>query len=84
MRKLTTTPGPASGTDSLSTKKMPVPTVAPTPNIISWNVVRLRASSSPSWWCCRKTIGLRRVSCSPSDNDMVAPPPPRHDDVDPM
>ena len=67
MRKLSTTPGPASGTDSLSTKKMPVPTVAPTPNIISWKVVRVRASSSPGRWCCRNTTGLRRRSWSPKD-----------------
>ena len=39
-----TTAGPASGTASDRTKKMPVPTVAPTPNIVSWNtpMVRLR------------------------------------------
>ncbi len=42
------TAGPASGIDSLSTKKMPVPMVAPTPNIMSWKVPRLRLSSSPS------------------------------------
>ena len=36
------TAGPASGTASWSTKKMPVPTVAPTPNIVSWKVPKLR------------------------------------------
>ena len=39
------TAGPASGTASWSTKKMPVPTVAPTPNIVSWKVPKLRSSS---------------------------------------
>ena len=34
----TITAGPASGTAADSTKKMPVPTVAPTPNIVSWKV----------------------------------------------
>jgi hypothetical protein len=34
----TSTAGPASGTAAESTKKMPVPTVAPTPNSVSWNV----------------------------------------------
>ena len=29
------TAAPALGTDSLSTKKTPVPTVAPTPNMVS-------------------------------------------------
>ena len=41
------TAGPAIGIASLSTKKMPVPIVAPTPNIMSWKVPRLRVSSSP-------------------------------------
>src|SRR5688572_1100515 len=31
------TPGPASGTAELSTTKMPVPIVAPTPKMVSWN-----------------------------------------------
>ena len=39
--------GPASGTASWRTKKMPVPTVAPTPNIISWKVPKLRLRSGP-------------------------------------
>ena len=42
------TAGPLSGTASWSTKKMPVPTVAPTPNIISWKVPKLRFRSGPS------------------------------------
>jgi len=42
MRNDTITPGPASGTAVDSTKKMPVPTVAPTPNIVSWKVPMLR------------------------------------------
>ena len=56
------TAAPAFGIDSLSTKKIPVPTVAPTPNMVNWNVPRLRASSSPLWCMCWKTIGLRRRS----------------------
>ena len=38
----TRTAGPAFGTACCSTKKIPVPTVAPTPNIVSWNVPILR------------------------------------------
>ena len=52
------TAGPASGTAEDSTKKMPVPTVAPTPNIISWKVPMVRFSCGP----CRSPIGLRRKS----------------------
>ena len=43
----TRTAGPASGTVWARTKKMPVPIVAPTPNIISWNVPIERLSSEP-------------------------------------
>src|SRR3712207_1427217 len=42
------TPGPASGTASVSTMKIPVPIVAPTPNIVSWNSPIERLSSPPS------------------------------------
>ena len=41
------TDGPDLGTASESTKKMPVPTVAPTPNMVSWNVPMVRLSSGP-------------------------------------
>src|SRR3954454_20926163 len=61
----TMTAGPLSGTASWSTKKMPVPTVAPTPNIISWKVPKLRFRSGPSWPPRGGRIGLRRVSCPP-------------------
>ena len=58
------TAGPASGTASASTKKMPVPTVAPTPNIVSWNVpiLRFRWSEAP---CATgaPTTGRRRSIC---------------------
>ena len=49
MMNETTTEGPAMGAASWRTKKMPVPTVAPTPNIVSWKVpmVRLRPSDAP-------------------------------------
>ena len=60
------TAGPATGMASLSTKKIPVPTVAPTPNIISWNVPRLRVSSSPVWCLRWKMMGLRRSNCWPN------------------
>ncbi|CFR91668.1 Uncharacterised protein [Mycobacterium tuberculosis] len=42
MMNETITPGPASGTAWASTKKMPVPIVAPTPNMVSWKVPKLR------------------------------------------
>src|SRR3954468_23033532 len=41
-----TTAGPASGTASCITKNTPVPTVEPTPNIISENVPMDRSSPS--------------------------------------
>ena len=49
MMNETITPGPASGTAWDSTKKIPVPTVEPTPNMVSWNVpkLRLRWSAAP-------------------------------------
>ena len=40
------TAGPAVGTVTASTKKMPVPMVAPTPNIVNWNTPIVRASST--------------------------------------
>ena len=42
------TAGPASGTASVSTMKIPVPIVAPTPNMVSWNRPIERLSSPPS------------------------------------
>src|SRR5690349_13963827 len=66
MRNDTITAGPASGTASCSTKKMPVPTVAPTPNIVSWNVPKLGLRSGPSWGPFFAAMGFLRVSCSPS------------------
>ena len=38
MTNASTTAGPASGTAEDMTKKMPVPIVAPTPDIVSWKV----------------------------------------------
>ncbi len=63
------TAGPASGTASWSTKKMPVPTVAPTPNSVSWKVPKLRSSSGPACGPLSPAMGLRRFSCSPNDGD---------------
>src|SRR5688500_13243011 len=42
------TAGPASGTASVSMMKIPVPIVAPTPNMVSWNRPIERLSSPPS------------------------------------
>ena len=61
------TAGPAIGTASDRMKKMPVPMVAPTPNMESWNSPMVRVSSlfpvslpvSSSIW----TTGLRRNNC---------------------
>src|SRR3954453_807228 len=39
------TAGPATGTACVSTMKMPVPIVAPTPNSVSWNNPMERLSS---------------------------------------
>lgn len=63
------TDGPALGTASCSTKKTPVPTVAPTPNIVSWNVEILRAR--PPWPEVRDvgSTGLRRHICCWIDID---------------
>ncbi len=43
--KETVIAGPASGTRPGGTKKMPVPTVAPMPNMVSWKVPTVRFSS---------------------------------------
>ena len=66
----TTTAGPAPGTATDSTKKMPVPTVAPTPNIVSWKVpiVRLRWSEAPCATGAPMT-GRRRSICSVREID---------------
>ena len=42
------TAGPASGTASCMTKKMPVPTVAPTPSMVSWKVPMRRSKATGS------------------------------------
>src|SRR5690349_23437043 len=42
------TPGPAFGTAALRTMKIPVPIVAPTPSMVSWNRPIVRLSSPPS------------------------------------
>src|SRR4029078_13483567 len=62
------TAGPATGTACESTKKMPVPMVAPTPNIESWKSPIERVSSL---WPVSVPVsadisgtGLRRKSCS--------------------
>ena len=67
MMKDTRTPGPASGTAWDSTKKMPVPTVEPTPNIVSWKVPieRLRVGAAP-WATGAPITGRRRSICSVS------------------
>ena len=59
------TAGPATGIASLSTKKMPVPTVAPTPNIMSWNVPSLRGSRA-GMEMTLEDDRLRRSSWAPS------------------
>ena len=71
------TAGPASGTAAVSTKKMPVPTVAPTPNIVNWNVpiVRCRWSAAP-WATGAPITGRRRRICSDRliDGAVMVPP----------
>ena len=49
---------------------MPVPTVAPTPNMVSWNVPKLRSRSGPSCGPFFAAMGFLRVSCSLSVTDM--------------
>src|SRR5690242_17780181 len=70
------TAGPATGAASLSTKKMPVPIVAPMPNVESWNSPIERASSPPSVSApvsaAITLTGLRRVTCCRSEG--IAPP----------
>ena len=60
-----TTPGPAWGTASDNTKKMPVPTVDPMPNIASWKVPmeRFRCCDAP-WATGALMRGRRRSICS--------------------
>ena len=57
--------GPAFGTAWESTKKMPVPTVHPTPNMVSWKTPmdRLRFSEAPCATGAPIT-GRRRSICS--------------------
>ena len=63
----TITAGPATGTATESTKKMPVPMVAPTPNIDNWNTPIVRASSlrpvSAPVSSDISGTGLRRNNC---------------------
>ena len=67
MMNETITPGPACGTASDSTKKMPVPTVEPIPNIASWKVPieRLRFGEAP-WATGALISGRLRNICSVS------------------
>ena len=62
-----TTAGPAIGTAWLSTKKMPVPMVAPMPIVESWNSPIDRSSSPPPVSVPVSAIssltGLRRRAC---------------------
>jgi hypothetical protein len=76
------TAGPASGTALERITKMPVPIVAPTPNIVSWNSPIVRASSPVSVSVPVSAVialtGLRRMTCcsrfaSPR-TDAIAPP----------
>src|SRR3954447_2218829 len=73
------TAGPPTGTACVSTMKMPVPIVAPTPNSVSWKRPMLRASSpspSPPWASVPVSsvmipTGFRRRTCS--FKDAIAP-----------
>ncbi len=67
-----TTAGPATGTASVSTKKIPVPTVAPTPIIASGNSPIDRASCPPPRpsapdSAAMSPTDLRRKACCRSD-----------------
>src|SRR3954452_2917567 len=72
----TMTAGPATGTAAVRTMKMPVPIVAPIPNIESWNKPIERASSpvpvSVPVSSVIAVTGLRRRTSRHSD----VPPPP--------
>ncbi len=57
------TAGPASGTASCMTKNTPVPTVEPTPNIMSVNVPSDRSSPSLDVTAAG-VIGFLRQSCA--------------------
>jgi hypothetical protein len=61
------TAGPATGTACDITKKMPVPMVAPTPIMLSWNSPIERASCPPPWSVPVSSAidmtGLRRNDC---------------------
>ena len=65
------TAGPPIGTAAVSTMKMPVPMVAPMPNIESWNSPIERFSSPPSVSVPDSSViavtGLRRETCCHSD-----------------
>src|SRR5215217_7483887 len=72
----TMTAGPATGTAAVRTMKIPVPIVAPIPNIESWNKPIERASSpvpvSVPVSSVIAATGLRRETSRHSD---VSPPP---------
>ena len=72
------TAGPASGTATVSTMKMPVPIVAPMPNSESWKSPIVRASSpSPVSVPVSSVItvtGLRRQICCHSVGDETSSP----------
>src|ERR671913_716406 len=69
--------GPASGTASVRIMKIPVPIVAPTPNIVSWNRPIERLSSPPSSSGCvsvtNASTGFLRNTLRCSDDDVLMP-----------
>ena len=67
--KDTTTAGPASGTASPRTTKMPVPSVAPMLIMVSCQTPMERRRLPPSPWppsATSRSTGLRRISRAPS------------------
>ena len=72
-----TTAGPAIGTASVSTMKIPVPMVAPMPNRDSWNSPMVRASSPPPESApvssAIMVTGLRRRNCRPNVGRLAGP-----------
>ena len=72
------TAGPASGTAADRTKKMPVPIVAPTPNMASWKVPIERGRCSPCSpaACCPRATGPASAAVAPAStrNSPLVPP----------